>query len=163
MEPCVFLSIMDLSRMILSFQYILDKICIASICKPNLLTPSFTCCRIVPSIHMAAHDSIRGTHIMHGQTCWDNFAYFLQGVSAKMPQRSGPTTFQPLSLRTVRSSRQSCSNLHDARILAVVLIRPSRQGVSSWAFFLCCKQILWAIFESKFNFREQFLCAICYV
>jgi hypothetical protein len=44
-----------------------------------------------------------------------------------------------------------------------VLIRPSRQGVSSWAFFLCCKQILWAIFESKFNFREQFLCAICYV
>jgi hypothetical protein len=42
----MFLSIIGLLPMILSFQYILDNICIASICKPYLLTPFFTRCSV---------------------------------------------------------------------------------------------------------------------
>jgi hypothetical protein len=65
---------------------------------------------------------------------------------AKKPWKVRPSTFQPLRLRLLRGARQPCSDWLDTKHLAIALIHPSRQGFSSWAVFLCCKQILWANF-----------------
>ena len=75
-------------------------------------------------------------------------------------------------LGAVDFARQPCSDLHDARLLAIVIIHPSRQGCCIVSkFFLTvskiskqimpvskfCKQIFSV---SKFDFRKQFFFAV---
>ena len=83
-----------------------------------------------------------------------------------------PMHVPAVPLRAVEFARQPCSDLHDARILAIVMIHPSRQGCCIVSkFFLTvskiskqimpvskfCKQIFSV---SKFDFRKQFFFAV---